>query len=170
MEGQKGIGLMQKGNSMLNFISESSQLAPSKQRVKSFELFHRVKLPQVFVDVICKFNGAKCKDSTFNIDGEERVVERLLCILDDASQDLVYGQYEISVVVAQIEERLTDDEDQVGTTILPFAVLFGGDLLCLDYRIDVEHPSVVIWDHDESDELYPVTFPVAESLTKFIDI
>ncbi|MGF1879039.1 SMI1/KNR4 family protein [Photobacterium frigidiphilum] len=94
------------------------QKSPSDKRVNSFELFHRVKLPQDFISFIKNFNGAKCENSTLHINGQDRLVERLLCILDDISSYPVLGQYEISVVVAQVEDRLTDDENQVGTKIL----------------------------------------------------
>ena len=103
------------------------------------------------------------------VDGHSRLVERFLCLLDDPRNDLINGQYEISVVIAQIEDRLTDDEDQVGATLIPFAVLFGGDFLCIDFRLNRSTPTVVLWDHEESDELDPVTYQVADTFNEFLN-
>ncbi len=57
----------------------------------------------------------------------------------------------------------------VGYEIIPFAVLFAGDLLCLDYR-ESETPSVCVWFHEESEEWNPVTEKVADSFSEFMDM
>lgn len=89
-------------------------------------------------------------------------------MLDDLRSETIQGQYETSVVIAQIEDRLTDDEDQIGTSVIPFAALFGGDFLCLDFRGSSTSPSIVLWSHDESDELDPVTYKVVDSFGGFL--
>lgn len=91
-------------------------------------------------------------------------------MLDDPKAEPVIGQYDIGVVIAQIEDRLTDDEDLVGTNLIPFASVFGGDFLCLDFRTLPSQPSVVLWDHNESDELEPVTFHVTDTFENFIEL
>jgi len=141
---------------------------PSDERLKKFQAFHRIKFPVSFVELIKRANGAKFQNENVTCGGESRLVERLLCLLDHPRSTPIAGQYEISVVIAQIEERLTDDDEQMGTTLIPFAVLFGGDFLCLDYRGGKVEPSVVLWDHEESDELEPVTYDVSRSFDEFL--
>ena len=36
--------------------------------------------------------------------------------------------------MSQLDERIIEDEDLIGVEILPIAVLFAGDFVCLDYR------------------------------------
>ncbi|WP_243459708.1 SMI1/KNR4 family protein [Metabacillus bambusae] len=63
---------------------------------------------------------------------------------------------------------MTDIEDLIGADILPIAVLFAGDFVCLDFRDDREKPKVVIWNHEESAELKPITYFVANTFSEFI--
>lgn len=140
---------------------------PLLSTIKDFEMFHRVTLPKSFVDFINVYNGAVLDDFVVMVEGKERLVERFLCIMDDPQIIPHVGIYDISVVIAQIEERLTDNEELLGTEIIPFAVVFGGDFLCLDFRNQTSEPSIILWDHNESDELEPVTYFVASSFSKF---
>jgi len=142
---------------------------PSDNRLNEFQLFHQVRLPMDFIDLIKYANGAEIENLSVDINGQERLVERFLCILDDLDGDSGQSQYEIGVVIAQIEDRLTDDEELVGTKIIPFALLFGGDFLCLDFRSNSVDPSVIIWDHEESDELSPITYFIANSISTLLE-
>lgn len=150
-------------------IKEHSILnPPSDKRISEFELFHKIKLPESYVDFIKKFNGAIPNELIIKCDGQDRLVEKFLCLLEDPTSEPIQGQYDISVVIAQIEDRLTDDEDQIGSKIIPFAVVFGGDFLCMDFRNSKDNPSVILWDHVESDELSPVTYIAADSIDDFL--
>ncbi len=73
--------------------------------------------------------------------------------------------------MAQIDERLVDyeDADECAATLVPFAGLFAGDFVCLDYR-KRDIPSVVVWLHEESEEFSPVTIKVAETFKDFINM
>ena len=64
----------------------------------------------------------------------ELLIERFLCLLEDSEDDDENGWYDIEVVLSDIDTRLTDDEDLTGINVIPFAVLFAGDFLCLDFR------------------------------------
>ena len=55
-------------------------------------------------------------------------------MLEDSEDDDENGWYDIEVVLSDIDTRLTDDEDLTGINVIPFAVLFAGDFLCLDFR------------------------------------
>lgn len=149
--------------------NNSILVAPSDERIESFEEYCGVMLPQDFILFIKKFNGAVPLTNIFFHDGREYVVERFLCLLEEPQSDAVNGWYDIEVVISQIDTRLTDDEDLVGANIIPFAVLFAGDYVCLDLR-DSANPSVLIWFHEESDDLYPVTEQIAPNISEFLNM
>ena len=142
--------------------------APGANAVSSFEAYARQRLPDSFKDFLSYGNGGSPKRSTLTVGTEERVVERFLPLIDDPKQDPAQGQYDVSVVESQIGERLACDEDQTGCVLVPFAALFGGDFLCFDYRGGRDEPSVVIWDHETSDEFAPDTRDVADSFSAFV--
>lgn len=73
-----------------------------------------------------------------------------------------------SILLSQVEERLTDNPDLVGYEMIPIAAMFAGDFVSLDFTDNREEPSVCIWSHEESDELEPVTYKVANTFTEFL--
>lgn len=129
----------------------------------------KIKLPNGYKDFIKKYNGASpIKDSFLN-NHRSYMIDRFLCILE------VTGEredefYDIGVVRTQLDERIVWDEDLVGTELLPIAVLFAGDFVCLDYRHNNIDPSVCIWDHEESSDLNPVVYPVSQNFDEFLDL
>ncbi len=151
-------------------IDASSVLpAPSQERVRWFEESYRVKLPPALRSFLHRCNGGvPTGEATFVVNGRERLLERFLPILESPRAAGTIGWYDISVVITQIEDRLIDDDDLVGTNMVPIAALFGGDFLCLDYRADVAEPSVVVWDHEQSEEGAPVVFEVCDSFSDFL--
>ena len=124
---------------------------PTDELFKRKEKFWRVKLPNDFINFLKENNGG----------------ERFLCLLKTPC-DNTFGMYDIDVTLTQLEERLTDNEDLIGVDILPIAVLFAGDFICLDFREDIENPNVVVWNHEESAELEPITYFVANTFSEFI--
>ena len=52
--------------------------------------------------------------------------------------------------------------------IVPFATDGGGDYICLDYRKDTDHPTVVYWAH-EADPGQSIAY-LADSFTDFLGI
>ncbi|MFK3857889.1 SMI1/KNR4 family protein [Pseudoalteromonas rhizosphaerae] len=135
----------------------------------SLEMFFNINLPISYREFILEFNGASPEEAIIRINSEERVLERFLIVSEDEKLDSGLMQYEIKVVMAQIEERLTANEDLVGAETLPFAYLFGGDFLCLHFKEDAINPKVVIWDHNESEELSPVFYKAFDNFQKFLN-
>ena len=70
--------------------------------------------------------------------------------------------------MTQLDARLVVDENSFGYVLLPFAALFGGDFLVLDYREGNGAPSVARRDHERSDDLAPVADMVAPSFEAFV--
>lgn len=149
--------------------NNSILISPSEERIESFEEYCGITLPNDFKWLIKKYNGAVPLSNTFSYDGTEYIIERFLCLLKEPELDAINGWYDIEVVLSQIDTRLTDDEDLVGANIIPFALLFAGDYVCLDLR-DPKNPSVLIWFHEKSDELHPVTVKVASNIIRFLDM
>ncbi|MFC3278416.1 SMI1/KNR4 family protein [Xanthomonas fragariae] len=142
---------------------------PSAECITSIEEYCGAKLPEDFKSFLSYGNGGIPHKQSFKAEGGDRIIERFLPLMDDPESDPANGQYEISVVETQIGERLASDPDQVGCNILPFATLFAGDFLCFDFRNDSDHPQVVIWDHNASEEFTPVTVPVASSFSELLE-
>lgn len=63
--------------------------------------------------------------------------------------------------------RLLAMDDQLPDKIVPFAEGGGGDMMCLDYRTDPDHPGVVYWAHEEEKE--SAIIPLADSFSEFLD-
>lgn len=142
---------------------------PSNERIEWFEKIYRIKLPDTYKEFLYKFNGAKPINNTIHINSHKYVLERFLCLLDRPKENEVYGWYDLTSVLTQLDCRLIDDEDLVGMNIIPIAVLFGGDFICLDYRNNL-NPSVILWNHEESDEFLPVTKKIANNIDEFFQM
>ncbi|GKU78139.1 SMI1/KNR4 family protein [Paenibacillus sp. L3-i20] len=130
----------------------------------------RVKLPEVYKEFIKKNNGASPVKDSFLCGKRSYAIDRFLCILK------VTGErndefYDIGVVRTQLEERIVSDENLVGTELLPIAVLFAGNFVCLDFRnTDGKEPSVCVWDHEESSDLDPVTYFTSNNFETFLNM
>lgn len=162
------IGLTEN-DSIMKDLSLKKKVSVTHDELDSLEMFFNINLPISYRKFILEFNGASPEEAIIRINSEERVLERFLIVSEDEKLDSGLMQYEIKVVMAQIEERLTDNEDLVGAETLPFAYLFGGDFLCLDFKEDAINPKVVIWDHNESEELSPVFYKAFDNFQEFLD-
>lgn len=101
------------------------------------------------------------------MDDSEYVIERFLSISDNPKSSSL-GDYDIAVVLSQLDERLTNNPDLVRDELIPIAALIAGDFVCLDFRENKE-PCIVIWDHEESDVFEPITRKVADNFNDFLD-
>ena len=162
------IGLTEN-DSIMKDLSLKKKVSVTHDELDSLEMFFNINLPISYREFILEFNGASPEETVIKINSEERVLERFLIVSEDEKLDSGLMQYEIKVVMAQIEERLTDGEDLAGAETLPFAYLFGGDFLCLDFKEDAINPKVVVWDHNESDELSPVFYKAFDNFQELLD-
>lgn len=140
---------------------------PEEDLLHKREQRWHVTLPEDYRNFLTKYNGGVPNEKSVVCNNHSYAVTRFLCVLEHY-KDSQFGWYDISVVVSQIEERLTDNLDLIGVEVLPIAELFAGDYVCLDYRADKNNPSICVWSHEESDEFDPVTYKVADSFTDFI--
>ncbi len=140
---------------------------PDEALIESREKKWNLRLPEDYRAFLMNYGGCKVVENAFDdASGIDYAVDRFLTILADYKND--NGWYDISVVRSPISWRLTANEDLIGVEMLPIAVLFAGDLLCLDFRETPEAPTVCVWYHEESGDFDPVTSTVAQSFTEFL--
>jgi hypothetical protein len=139
---------------------------PSDALIADFEDARRKRMPASFLALVRTANGGVPLRPLFESAQGQRYVERFLPLLDKYKS--AEGAYDIRVVMTHVDGRLGDDEEEVGSSIIPFAVLFAGDLVCLDFRDDPDAPTVCVWYHEESTDFHPVTETVAPSLEAFL--
>lgn len=135
--------------------------------IKSLEKYCGVKFPESYVEFIKYNNIGVPATAEFTVKNIGYVVDRFLGIVKEYKTS-VLGCYDIAVVLSQIETRLSDNPDERGNRLIPIAILFAGDFVCIDYRKDALNPSICIWDHEASDEFAPATIFVADSFDEFI--
>jgi len=140
---------------------------PTEELFERKEGFWRVELPKDFVKFMKTYNGGVPINRTFECNNHEYAVDRFLCFLKKPNNNQL-GMYDIDVTLTQLEDRLTDNEDLIGADLEPIAALFAGDFLCLDYRKDRKNPNIVVWNHEESAELEPVTYLAAYNFTEVL--
>jgi hypothetical protein len=140
---------------------------PTDDLIRRFEATYRVKFPEDYVAALKRGNGAVPIRREFRQGKRERMIERMLCLIPEPHEDRVNGWYDLTVVLSQLDARLIDDENLVGMNVVPIAVLFAGDFVCLDFRRTPGSPAVAVWDHEQSRDLHPVLELVAPSFTAF---
>lgn len=147
---------------MVDFVEGSILPPPPPERVRLLEENFEQRFPPAYRDFLQRANGAKLVRPALRQGDGDMVIERFLPIVADPKTD-PQGWADVAVVVTQLDERLVEDGDKLGYPIVPIAALFAGDFLVLDYRADAARPTVARWDHEASDELSPVTEPIADS-------
>jgi len=148
-----------------------SELTVSTEALAGVEAMCAVTLPASFPKFLERYQGAKPVDGEFDITstGDTHYLEQFLVCVDRTSHPKFFWA-DIGVVYSQADERLTF-EDAAGDLIVfvPFAALFTGDLLVLDYRESDTEPRVGVWFHERSRPYVPYVEDVAESFDAFLN-
>ena len=126
------------------------------------------RFPVSFLEFLDRQNGVRLARPTFSLDGREVVIERFLPVVTDPSRD-ADGWADIAVVATQLDARLAKSEDSLGFDCIPFAALFGGDFLVLEFTNASTEPRVAHWDHEMSEDMAPALTPVAPDFASFLD-
>lgn len=138
------------------------------ERIKKVEEYSNIKFPSSYIGFIQNYNAGVPVTNEFEFDNHLYAVERFLGFVNDYKTS-VLGEYDVAVVLSQIDTRLTDNPDLVDDEVIPIAMLFAGDYVCLDFRNNRTTPEVCIWYHEESEEFFPVTSKIAESFEEFVE-
>ncbi|PEP60482.1 SMI1/KNR4 family protein [Bacillus pseudomycoides] len=144
---------------------------PSENLICKKEEDWRVELPLDYKNFIKLYNGGLPEKNSFIRKNHSYAVIRFLCILE-TPEHIENGMFDIDATWSQLDERLTDDGDLLGVALLPIAVLFADDVLCLDFRESRNSPTVCVWDrdHENSAELEPVVYYVTNTFQQFLDM
>lgn len=146
-------------NSILNEdISES---------IRKVEEYSRVNFPKSYIDFIKEYNVGIPVTNEFLCNNHFYAIDRFLGFVNEFEISPL-GNYDIAVVLSQIDTRLTDNPDLIGDELIPIASLFAGDYVCLNFKENKDDPSVCVWNHEESGEFEPVTYKVADTFSDFI--
>lgn len=138
------------------------------ERIKKVEEYSNIKFPSSYIEFIKNYNAGVPVTNEFEFDNHLYAVERFLGFVKDYKTS-VLSDYDVAVVLSQIDTRLTDNPDLVGDEVIPIAMLFAGDYVCLDFRNNRITPEICIWYHEESEEFFPVTRKIAESFEEFVE-
>ncbi|MED1436630.1 SMI1/KNR4 family protein [Bacillus mycoides] len=142
---------------------------PDKDLITRVEENFEIKFPVDFTDFILKNNGAIPITRFFKYKSNRYVVDRFLCLLDNPDEN-DRGMYDIKVVFSQLDERIVSDEDSTGAELVPFAALFAGNFVCLDYSESKTNPTICIWYNEDSSEFEPVTEKIADNVNDFLSM
>src|SRR5580765_667620 len=136
----------------MEFEPNTTLPPPTDELIRWFEDEYRVKLPDDYLAALKAGNGAIPVRKVFR---NGRVLERMLCLIPYPENDDVYGWYDLTAVISQLDTRLTNDENLIGMNIIPFGALFAGDFVCLDFRHNTRSPHIAAWDHERSEPFKP---------------
>ena len=167
------------------FVEGSCAGPFSEERQVRMEKRYGIRMDSDFVAMSRLCNGGIPVLRYFDVGERERMIDRFLCLLDapDASANGHNGMYDVGVIRTMTSDRLRD-------WLIPFAELFAGDMLCFQYKAEYDQesdpdddlddddkiidplypPMICVWDHEQSKELRPVLYPVADSFAQFIDL
>lgn len=132
-----------------------------------------LKLPAAFRAFMATHNGAAPVNDDNSIYseafGDDIVIERFLPQIDDyrAHPD---SWAEFEVILTQISERTAYGADAEHEHLIPFALLFAGDYLVLDYYTNQTEPAVAVWDHERSLPDAPHAPVIAENFEAFLHL
>lgn len=137
------------------------------ERLQKVEEYSKVNFPKSYIDFIKKYNIGIPMTSEFLCNKHLYAIDRFLGFVNEYKTSPL-GNYDIAVVLSQIDTRLTDNPNLIGDELIPIASLFAGDYVCLDFRQNRDNPSVCVWSHEESDEFNPITYNVANTFSDFL--
>lgn len=139
------------------------------ERIRKVEEYSKINFPDSYINFIKKYNVGVPVTNEFLCNNHTYAIDRFLGFVNKYKTPLL-GNYDIAVVLSQIDTRLTDNPDLIGDELIPVASLFKGDYVCLDFKENRDNPIVCIWDHEKSGELDPVTYKVANTFSEFLEM
>lgn len=153
----------------MNIESNSIISEDISERIRKVEEYSKINFPDSYIDFIKKYNVGVPLTNEFLCNKHFYAIDRFLGFVNEYKTSPL-GNYDIAVVLSQIDTRLTDNPDLIGDELIPIASLFAGDYVCLDFKDNKENPSICIWSHEESGEFEPVTYKVADTFSEFLEM
>ncbi|EJV81090.1 MULTISPECIES: SMI1/KNR4 family protein [Bacillus cereus group] len=125
------------------------------EEIQKVEQYFNIKLPNDFAECVKKYDGGYPHPKVFDVPGQDENVFSDLLTLHIEDRYSIVQNYE------GIKDRLVDK-------VYPFASDPFGNLLCFDYRNNLEAPTVVFWEHEE-EEMEKAIYPVCSSFTELLN-
>ncbi|MBJ7994131.1 SMI1/KNR4 family protein [Bacillus mycoides] len=125
------------------------------EEIQKVEQYFNIKLPNDFAECVKKYDGGYPHPKVFDVPGQDENVFSDLLTLHIEDRYSIVQNYE------GIKDRLVDK-------VYPFAIDPFGNLLCFDYRNNLEAPTVVFWEHEE-EEMEKAIYPVCSSFTELLN-
>jgi len=145
---------------MIKFAEVFGETEPSEKMLATVQDEIGLALPEVYIDFLNQNNGGVPIQKYGMIPGRNFVVEVFFPLLDDDEANSENGVYDIINVFNYTSDRL-------GGQCIPFASLFGGDMMCFWFG-ETEAPSVQLWNHELSEFETPHLTLVAENFSEFV--
>ncbi|WP_020476112.1 SMI1/KNR4 family protein [Zavarzinella formosa] len=161
----------------LDYFSDSLLLPFDEKILYDFQNYinsiterNLIRFEKDYVEHLTAYHGGIPRRRLFYTkEGQERLVERFLNFID-RKKESAFAQYQVGVMWSLVSDRM-------GENLIPFALLFGGDLLCFDFRSSIE-PTIVVWLHEKSRagdedtdfEPLPATEEVAQNFMSFLQM
>lgn len=155
---------------MIDCVAGSALPPPSEAHLAEVQAYYEVRFPADYRQLLTQANGCTPVRQVFALDGNKKVVERFLPMLNDAKTDERNGWADVEVVASQLDSRLATDPNGENIDLIPIAALFAGDFVVLDYRTNRAVPSVAVWNHEASTDFAPVVQTVAPTVTAFLGL
>ena len=124
-------GLIEKEEDRMNIKANSIIHENVSQRIRKVEEYSKIKFPDSYVDFIKKYNVGVPINNQFLCNKHFYAIERFLGFINEYKTS-PFGNFDIAVVLSQIDTRLTDNPNLIGDELIPIASLFAGDYVCLD--------------------------------------
>jgi hypothetical protein len=87
----------------MTFENGTTLPPPTDDRIRWFETNYRVRLPDDFIDALKAGNAGVPVCKKFQQGTRERMIERMLCLLEKPQTDGVNGWYDLTVVISQLD-------------------------------------------------------------------
>ncbi|HDR7659155.1 1,3-beta-glucan synthase regulator [Bacillus wiedmannii] len=110
----------------------------SETKIKEIGLQLGFQLPQDYIDCVKINGGASVLPEEFNVGNVERCFGSLFSF-DEESSEYIVKKYEIYKLM-------------LPQNVFPIAIDPAGNLICLDYKNNIENPIVVFWEHENAGE------------------
>lgn len=127
----------------------SAPRAMAEQVIAAYRAIGHWPFPEDFLDVAAERQGVCPVPGAFDLpNGFTQAVEHLLHFEPDSFSNIVTRRFPLEAVL--------DDG------VVPFAECLGSDVLCFDFRLDRDAPTVAYWSVDTG------LVPLADSFTGFV--
>lgn len=147
---------------MIEMEPGTSYKPVQNDHVKRTERSTHLHFPESYLKFMAINNGGVPLRSKLTVANRNITIDRFLHLIPDYKTNRELGIYDIGVVHSQIFYLL-------GECQAPFALLRGGDFICLDGD-GRDEAQVVLWDSELSEEDAPVNHHVADSFEEFVEI